>query len=98
VGRHPDTGTVAEGSASAWANDTDSHGYPILLEQGSGYGRFGVDPGVFVQNEVSGFLPALLRAARIDWIVASSVRMQPSEYAGGYAAGKLILETLDPQG
>ena len=90
-------GIVAESSALARANGTDSHGCPVLPEQGSGYGMFGVDPGVFVQNEVSGFFPAVLRAARVDWIVASSVRMQPSEYAGGYAVGKLILETLDPE-
>jgi hypothetical protein len=90
-------GIVAEGSAFAWANGTDSHGCPILPEQASGYGLFGVDPGVFVQDEVSGFFPSVLRAARVDWIVASSVRMQPTEYAGGYAVGKLILETLDAE-
>ncbi|MEA3511866.1 MAG: FAD-dependent oxidoreductase, partial [Actinomycetota bacterium] len=87
-------GTVAEGSAFAWGNGTDSHGCPIPREQASSYGVFGVDPGVFVQDDVSGFYPAMARAARVDWIVASSVRMQPSEYAGGYAVGNLIVKAL----
>ena len=43
---------------------------------------------------VTGFYPAMARAARVDRIVASSVRMQPSEYAGGYAVGNLVMDAL----
>lgn len=79
-----------------WGYMADSHGCTSLSDEtSSGYGLFEMVPEIFVQDEVPGFWPGMARGARVDAVVASSVRMQPSEYIGGYFVGTLIAEALE---
>ena len=73
----------------------DSHGCTSLPDEtSSGYGLFEMATEIFMQDEVPGFWPGMARGARVDAVVASSVRMQPSEYIGGYFVGALITAGL----
>ncbi len=82
---------IPEGDGLAWGYRADSHGCGAK-EQSSGYGLFIMGYDIFVQDEIVGFYPAMARGARVDAVVASSVRMQPSEYIGGFMVGELILD------
>ncbi len=65
----------------------DSHGCGGPDELRSGYGVYDVPIGIFVPADVDGFLPGIVRAAGVDRVAASSLRMQPTEMLGGEVAG-----------
>lgn len=81
---------LADEGLLQWGYAADSHGC-FDTERASRYGLFRVDPEI-LQSGVEGFWPGMLRGARVDAVVASSVRMQPSEYIGGYRVGEAIAE------
>jgi hypothetical protein len=79
---------------------TDFHGCPP--ETGTaGYGLFEVPLGVFIPEQVDGFLPGLARAAGVDRVAASSLRTQPEEAWGGqvvgFLAGLAVREGVQPR-
>lgn len=65
----------------------DAHGCGAQNEEGSGYGMYDVPLGVFIPETIDGFLPGLARAAGVDRIASSSIRMQPPEMLGGEVVG-----------
>lgn len=73
-----------------WGYMSDSHGCTDP-DQSSPHGLFSVPSDVFIPSDVEGFWPGMLRGARVDAVVASTLRMQPSEYIGGYHVAELII-------
>lgn len=67
----------------------DSHGCNITSEKKSRYGMYDVPIGIFIPEKIDGFLPGLVRAAGVDRVASSSLRMQPTEMLGGEVAGTL---------
>lgn len=67
---------------------TDFHGCPPTDEI-SGYGLFEVPIGVFIPEEVDGFLPGLARAAGVSRVGSAAMRTQPEEMWGGQVAGTI---------
>lgn len=90
--KHSDAAPLVESADDymlLWGYFADSHGCDAG-EKGSSFGLFPVTDEILYSN-VQGFWPGMLRGSRVDEIVASSLRMQPSEYIGGYNVGSLIL-------
>lgn len=79
---------VTEAEGFLWGYMADAHGCGAG-DQSSGYGWFPVGTDTF-DSGVPGFWPGMLRGSRVDAVVASSVRMQPAEYIGGYLLGEMI--------
>jgi len=67
---------------------TDSHGCP-LPDAPSEDGLYEVPLGVFLPEDVDGFLPGLVRGSGLDRTASSSLRMQPDEIWGGQIVGYL---------
>lgn len=73
---------------------TDSHGCP-LPDPPSEDGLYEVPLGVFIPQDVDGFLPGLVRGSGLDRTASSSLRMQPDEIWGGQIVGYLAAASAE---